>query len=228
MNEHTPQLELWIQDIQSYLYKIIKEPMEQAGFKFDRTNYSFKRKLEKNTQEFGFLFINQFPVNYRINFILQIRNNEVREVKSSFSNHIETNNFKLSSLIMMMRDFYGETNSGTPRKDHIIFTNQDLFAAVEAINRILVDQAIPLCDELKTLDDLESFFANHPCWSVNSLSLDNVISELIIAKLTRRRDFDTLYQQLAEDVNKKIQQGEINSGTGEIFKSCYEFLLKKY
>jgi len=201
--------------------------MEKAGFKFERYNYSFKRKHEKNIQEFGFLFINQFPVNYRLNFVLQIRNHAVREIKSTFSNHTEKNNFKLSSLIMMMSDFTAVNNSRST-KDYIIFTNQDLFAATEAILRILVDQAIPLCDELKTMDDLDSFYEKHPGWSVNSLSLDNIISDLIIGRIGRKRNFDILYQQLAEDMDKKIQHGEINGEAADILRSCYKFLLRKY
>jgi hypothetical protein len=227
MNENLPSLELWIQDIQSYLYKVIRLPMESAGFKFDRYNYSFARKHGKHTQEFGFLFINQFPVNYRINFVLQIQNKQVKEVKSSFFQSLGRDDFKLNGLISFLRDF-GEDTPDEKMKDYIIYSNKDLFIAAEAISMMLQYEAIPLCDQISNLDDLDSFYAAHPGWSVTNFSIDNVISELITARLNRKRDFRELYLRIADQIKNKESNRRIDDDAGKIVQLCYDYIIKRY
>jgi hypothetical protein len=227
MKEDLPPLELWIQDIQSYLYKVIAGPMEEAGFKFDKYNYSFIRKHGKTTQEFGFLFVNQFPVNYRINFMLQIRHKKVKEVKSAFFQSLKRDDFKLSSLLTIFRDF-GEHGKDSRMKDYIIFGNRELFDAGESISKILQYEAIPLCDQLSNLNDLDNFYTIRNGWSVTNFSIDNIISELIIAKLNGKRNFQQLYEQIIDRIERKDSDRRIDTDASVIVERCYQFIVKKY
>jgi len=227
MNDHTPPLELWIQDVQSYLYKVLRVSMEPAGFKFDKDNYSFHRKFGKNIQEFGFFFINQFPLNYRVSFVLQIRNKTVREMKSSFFDHIQKTNFRLSSMVIFLYDFMREMPYMEPVRDFILYTNNDLFQAGDSIARILRERALPLCDELTSIADIDNYFSHHPCWSVNTLNLDNIVSELIVARLNAKREYEELYLQLASALDKKIDDKLIDPSSREVIQSCYSYFKRK-
>ncbi|MBS1600538.1 MAG: hypothetical protein JST75_20090 [Bacteroidetes bacterium] len=227
MKEDLPPLELWIQDIQSYLYKIVNVPLGKAGFKFDKYNYSFERKYKKNTQDFGFLFVNQFPVNYRVNFMLQIRNKKVKEAKTAFFHSLNRDDFKLNSLAILLRDF-GEPVSEPGKKDFIIFGNKELFDAAESISKILQYEAIPLCDQLSDLNDLDTFYDTRNGWSVTNYNIDNIISELIIARLNRKRNFQKVYEQIADKLQKKDSIRKIDTDASLIAERCYQFILKKY
>ena len=63
-----PLLELWLQDIQSYIYRVTSGPMGKARFQFSRTEFSYKRKNKKSQDELSIIFLSQFPVKYRIGF----------------------------------------------------------------------------------------------------------------------------------------------------------------
>jgi len=227
MKEDLPPLELWIQDIQSYLYKIIAVPMERAGFKFDKYNYVFTRKHGKHAQEFGFLFVNQFPINYRINFMLQVHNKKVKEVKSAFFQSLKRDDFNLSSLVTSLRDF-GEHSKDSRLKDYIIFGNKELFAAAESISKILQYEAIPLCNQLSNLNDLDNLYTIRNGWSVTNYSIDNITSELIIARLNNKRNFQQLYELIADRIERKDSERRIDTDAGVIVERCYQFIMKKY
>lgn len=202
--------------------------MELADFKFDKYSYSFSRKHGKNTQEIGFLFINQFPINYRVNFLLQIRNQQIREIKSAFlRTNIYGNDFKLSSLMLLMSDFIEENSTQQPSKDYKLFTNTDLFAAAASINIMLQEKVIPLCDKTATVSDIDNFFANRPGWSVEKMVLENIINELIAARINRKRNFDELYESIMRDINLSIENGKLQSDTRTIIESCYRYLKAK-
>ena len=225
MTEDLPRLELMIQEVQSYLYKIIHAPMEDAGFKFSRYNFSFARKHEKNFQEFGFIFINQSPVNHRINFILQIINKHVKEIKSSFFHRLERKDFMPSSIIILLQDF-GEDGSCSSLKDFVVTSYKDLFIAAESISKILQYEAVPLCDLLSTLNDLDSFYTGRGGWSVDNFNLDNIISELIIARLNAKRDLHELYHQIMEDIETSKKRPDHDAV--KIIELCYDYLRTRH
>ncbi len=225
MSDNSPPLELWLQEIQSYLHKVIYGPLNMAGFDFDKYNYSFTRKHGKHIQEFGFLFVNQFPVNYRINFMLQIRNKSVREIKSSLLNIRDKGSPRLSSLVVLMADFMKEKNMLSNSGDYIIRTNKDLFSASSIVNIILQDQAMPLCDSLETLNDLDLFFSNPPDWYINNRRTDNAISELIVAKLNGRRNYHEVLQQLMSRATAKAENDQTDKSV-KILESCDRLLQK--
>ncbi len=226
MNEELPPLELWIQDIQSYLYKVIGSPMEKSGFKFDKYDYSFTRKYGKNTKEFRFLFVNQFPVNYRINFMLQVRNKKAKEAKSAFFQSLGRDDFKLSSLIMFLRDF-GEPVTDSRMKDFIIYGNKELFDAGDSINEMLHFEAIPLCNQLADLNDLDNFYGSRNGWCVTNYNIDNIVSDLIIARLNRKRNFSELYETMLNRLRNKDSEKRIDTDVLVIFERLYEFIQKK-
>jgi len=227
MKEEVPQLELWIQDIQSYVFKVISPTFKKAAFKFDRSDYTFSRKHGKNTQTFGFLFTNQFPIKYRVNFMLEISNKKIREAKSAFFETLKRDDFHLNGLVMFLKNF-GESNGDENKKDYTIYGNKELFDAGDAINRILQYEAFPLCDHLTNLAALDSFYASRPGWSVTHYHIDNILSDLITARLNRERNLDEVYIDIADRIQRKDSKRRIDTDAGLLVTLCYEFLKKKY
>ena len=49
-------------------------------------------------------------------------------------------------------------------------------------------ELVPLCDQLSTIAHMDSFFEAKPEWSLNTHSGGNICTDLIVAKLNRKRD----------------------------------------
>src|SRR5664279_482844 len=104
-NKQSPSLELWLEDIQAYIYKLTRSPMKHAGFEFGRSSFSFKRKNKKSQDELSIIFLSQFPVNYRIGFQLEIWHPQIKKAKETFMRDILMKESNLCSIIMNMKDF---------------------------------------------------------------------------------------------------------------------------
>ncbi|PWT71573.1 MAG: hypothetical protein C5B59_17745 [Bacteroidetes bacterium] len=230
MNQDHSRLELWIHDIQSYLDKVIGGTMEQAGFSFDKLNYSYKRKLGRNLQTFGFLFINQYPTNHRISFVMQIRNSDVRDLKSSFFKHQlhkdpqQPKDSQLTSLNLFLGDFMQNGLSQSSINDYSIINNNDLFEAVEHILDILAEKAIPLCDNLTNVAELDEFYESYPGCSVNSINPDNMMSDLAICKMVGRRNINHLFANMIESVDEKIRNEQMVDMSARTINEFFDFL----
>src|ERR1700733_1919338 len=125
--QQQPLLELWLHDIQSYIYKITSKPMGNARFQFNRTAFSYKRKNRKSQDELSIIFLSQFPVKYRISFQLEIWHPEIKKVKESFMREIVMKESNLCSIILSMKDFPSNDPQEPVKKDYPIYNQQDLF-----------------------------------------------------------------------------------------------------
>src|SRR5664279_336210 len=126
-NKQSPSLELWLEDIQAYIYKLTRSPMKHAGFEFGRSSFSFKRKNKKSQDELSIIFLSQFPVNYRIGLQLEIWHPKIREMKESFMSEILNKESNLCSIILYMKDFPSNDPDREVVKDHSIYNHRDLF-----------------------------------------------------------------------------------------------------
>jgi hypothetical protein len=226
-----PTLELWLPDIKKYTKKNLSKVLKSAGYKFNRSDFSFRKKHGKHFEEFSFNFFNRFPLSYRVNFLIQIWNNDVKTVKANFPHKSRIENYKLRSLVLFMTEFLDQDSDSAldlpPLKDYLLVTNTDLFNAIDAIHRMLQDRAIPMSRQLSSLDGLDRFFASRPGWTVNSLNMNNISTELIVARLNKKRDFSQVVSEINSDIDKKIENKEMSSETKEIVNLYCNFLLNE-
>jgi hypothetical protein len=232
MLHHQPHLELWFPNIRKYLYKSIKGQMESEGFKFNKSDFSFKRKHGKDYEEICFITQNHFPLNYKVSFVLKIWNQEIKSIKASFPQSRDIPDFKFRSLVLFMGHFIEEMNK--PRQnpgivyDYTLVTNKDLFTASDELVELLHDLVLPMSRQLSNIDGIDFFFAKRPGWSVKNLTLNNITSELIAARLNKRRDFDELFWEIREGMSKKITDGEMSLESKIVIEQLYKYLNNNY
>jgi hypothetical protein len=232
MYERLPSLELWFPSIKKYLYKTIGGQIESEGFKFNKSEFSFKRKHGKDYEELCFVLQNHFPVNYKVSFVLKIWNQEIKSVKAAIPFKEDIENFKFRSIVIFMGHFMEEQNQAKPGSgllyDYTLITNKDLFQASDNLIGLLNEQVLPISKELSNIDGIDGFFANRPGWSVNNLTLNNITTELIAAQLNKKRNFDEVFWQIREGMGKKIASGEMNLESRISIEKLYKFLNNNY
>jgi hypothetical protein len=217
-----PSLELWLHEVQAYIYKLTSGPMKEAHFQFSRSGFSYKRKNKKSQDELSVIFLSQFPVKYRVGFQLEIWHPEVRKVKESFMRNILTKESNLCSIILYTKNFPSNDPSQEIVKDYTIYNHQDLFMVADWMAQTFQDELVPVCNKLDSIAQMDSFFEANPEWTLNTHSGGNVCTDLIVAKLNRKKDIYLRYQQLMQDIQKKIESKQMNPDSRELLTLCYE------
>jgi hypothetical protein len=230
MNDALQPLELWLPDIKKYILEVIIQPLKSARYDFNKTDFSFKRTHGKNFEEFSFLFANQFPVNYRLGFLLQTWNHDIKIIKAAYPRQSNLDNYKLRSLVLFMSHFLSKPASEEPNfpvNDFVLVTNKDLFFAADSIILLLQEQALPLADQLSELDGLDSFFSDRPNWSVDSLNLNNMTTELTAAKLNGKTDYHQRFQKMIAATEQKILDQQMATESKAIMEDFYFYLKNR-
>jgi hypothetical protein len=217
-----PLLELSLHDIQSYIYKVTSGPMELARFQFNRTEFCYKRKNKKSQDELSIIFLSQFPVKYRIGLRLEIWHTEIKKMKESFMRDILMKESNLCSIILNMKDFPSNNPREESIKDFTIYNQQDLFMLGDWLAGTFQYELIPVCDQMNSIEGMEKFFTENPHWSLNSHSGGNICTDLIVAKLTRKRDIHERYLQLFQGLQLKIGNQSMSPSSRELLTLCYE------
>jgi hypothetical protein len=221
-SKQSPSLELWLQDVQSYIYKLTIGPMKHAHFEFNRSSFSFKRKNKKSQDELSIIFLSQFPVNYRVGFQLEIWHPQIKEIKESFMSEILNKESNLCSIILYMKDFPSNDPEQEVVKDYSIYNHRDLFMVGDWLAQTLQYELVPLCDQMGSIAHMDSFFESKPDWSLNTRSGSNICTDLIVCKLNRRRDLHQRYQQLLRGLQLRIENRQMNPETRQLLSLCYE------
>ncbi len=221
-NRQTPTLELWLQDVQSYLFKVLNAPMKQAGFEFRKSSFSFQRKNKKNQDILSIIFLSQFPVSYRVGFQFEIWNPQIKEIKKSFMGEIIHKDSDLCSIILFTKDFTSKDPETRTAKDFLIYNYRDLFIAGDWLVQTLQDELIPIYDTLDSIENMDHFFESNPEWSLNSHSGGNICTDLIVGKLIGKRDIHTRFQQLMQGLQQKIENRLISPESRQLLTLCYE------
>jgi hypothetical protein len=215
-------LEVWLQEVQSYIYKVTSQPMKHANFQFHRSNFSFKRKNKNSQDELSIIFLSQFPVNYRISFQLEIWHPQIKQVKETYMGDILNKESNLCSIILYMKDF----PSGEPKqeviKDYPIYNSRDLFMVGDWFAQTLQYELVPLCNQLGTISHMDSFFEAKPNWSLDTHSGGNLCTDLIVAKLNRKRDIHLRYRHLMNGIQQKIENRQMNPESRQLLSLCYD------
>jgi hypothetical protein len=221
-SKQSQSLELWLEEVQSYIYKVTNPPMKHAGFQFSRSRYNYTRKSKKSQDELSIIFLSQFPINYRIGFQLEIWHPPIRQIKESFMNKIISKESNLCSIILYMKDFPSNTPGQEKVKDYSVYNHRDLFMVGDWLAQTLQYELVPLCDQLSTLQHMDSFFEAKPEWSLNTRSGGNICTDLIVAKLNRKRDLHERYQQLMLGIQQRIDYRQMNPESRQLLTLCYE------
>jgi hypothetical protein len=215
-------LELWLEDVQSYVYKMSSEPMKHARFQFSRSSFVYSRKNKKSQDELSIIFLSQFPINYRVGFQLEIWHPQIKQIKESFMNKIMNKESNLCSIILYMKDFPSNDPQQEVVKDYSIYNHRDLFMVGDWLAQTLQYELVPLCDQLSTIQHMDSFFEAKPEWSLNTRSGGNICTDLIVAGLNSKRDLHLRYRQLMEGLQQRINYGQMNPESRHLLNLCYE------
>jgi hypothetical protein len=221
--QHAP-LELWLKDIQSYLYRTTSPIMRHAGFSFHREDYAYRRKSKKSTEELSIIFLSRFPVDYRVSFLLEIRHPQIRQIKADFMGEIVQKESNLASILLSLKDFPSRDPQQETIKDYIIHNDRDLFMAGDWLTQTLQYDLIPLCGQFSSIAHMDSFFEAKPEWSLDTHGGGNICTDLIVARLNGRRDFEQRYVQLMEGLQQRIRQQLISPESRHLLTLCYEAL----
>ncbi|HTB27054.1 MAG TPA: hypothetical protein VK711_16905 [Puia sp.] len=223
-SKQSHSLELWLQEVQSYIYKVTSEPMKRANFQFLRSNFSYKRKNKNSQDELSIIFLSQFPVNYRIGFQLEIWHPQIKQVKETFMGDILNKQSYLCSIILFMKDFPSNDPEQKIVKDYPVYNSRDLFLVGDWMAQTLQYELVPLCNQFSTIPHMDSFFEAKPDWSLNTHSGGNLCTDLIVARLNRKRNIHLRYQQLMDGLQLKIENRQMSPESRQLLSLCYDAL----
>jgi len=221
-SKQSPSLELWLRDVQAYIYKVTNDPMKHARFEFSRAGFNYTRKNKKSLDELSIIFLSQFPVNYRVSFQLEIWHPQIKEIKESFMSEILNKESNLCSIILYMKDFPSNDPEQEVVKDYSIYNHRDLFMVGDWLAQTLQFELVPLCDRMSSIAHMDSFFEANPDWSLNTRSGGNICTDLIVSKLNLRRDLHLRYRQLMEGLQLKIENRLMNPESRHLLSLCYD------
>jgi hypothetical protein len=221
-SKQSPSLELWLRDVQAYIYKVTKVPMTQSRFEFNRSDFSYKRKNKKSQDTLSIIFLSQFPVTHRISLQLEIWHPQIKEIKESFMSEILNKESNLCSIILFMKDFPSKNPDQEMAKDYSIYNHRDLFMVGDWLAQTLQYELIPLCDRMSSIPYMDSFFESNPDWSVNTHSGGNICTDLIVCKLNQTRNFHQRYDQLMQALQQKIENRLMNPESRHLLSLCHD------
>lgn len=225
-SKQSQTLELWLEDVQSYIYKVTGPLMKHAHFQFNRSQFIYTRKNKKSFDELSIIFLNKSPVNYRIGFQLEIWHPQIRQIKESFMHEILNRESYLCSIILATKDFPSHEPEGQSVRDFPVRDFRDLFMVGDGMAQTLQYELIPLCDRLSTIEHMDSFFEAKPEWSLNTRSGGNICTDLIVAGLNHKRDLHTRYDQLMLGIQERIDNRQIHPDSRQLLILCYEAIKK--
>jgi len=214
MDEELKHTELRLPEIKEYLYESVGKILESVGFRFKKSDFSFMRKRKDNSEKVFFLFYNYYPLNYEMHFLSEIWNQEVESVKSGFQSTQKVEKLNFRSLVMFMGDFLDECKNVEIgiRKGYTykLAISTDLVAASERSQALIGGKLIPLLNQLTSVDGLDEYFFDDPTWSAKSLNLNNILTDLTVAKIAKRRDVAHVHNVIVNELNNNPTKKEPN------------------
>lgn len=108
-----------------------------------------------------------------------------------------------------------------------LVTGKDLFEASEEMKKLLEEEVLPLSSQLSTVEGIDAFFAGRPGWSVNSLSLNNMASELVAAKVLGKRNFHEVFKQIVGVIDERMATKGSGQETRRVIEELYNYLQQR-
>jgi hypothetical protein len=221
--------ELLIPEIKTYLHGSIGRLLEDSGFVFKKTDFTYKKKLKKNFAEFSFLIYNYYPVNYNVKFTLNIFNNDIQAIKQKikFDEFVLPTNW--SSIYLSMGEFIAglmkEEIKWRSNFSYRLVTPNDLIDAAVKMSDLLKTELVALSNALLTVEGISDFYRKKGIkWTVSTLNINNILSDLISAKLGGMRDTNVVFRELSDEMKSVIKKEKLPVHDLNALVSTYEYL----
>jgi hypothetical protein len=226
-SKQSQTLELWLEDVQSYIYKVTAGPAhETCAFPIQLLTVHLFQKNKKGFEELSINLLKKFQDNYRKGFQLEIWHPQIRQIKESFMHEILNREPNLCSIILATKDFPSPEPDRQSVKDFPVRDYRDLFMVGDSLVQTLQYELVPLCDRLSSIEHMDSFFEAKPEWSLNTRSGGNICTDLIVAGLNRRRDLHIRYEQLMQGIQQRIDNQQIHPDSKQLLILCYDAIRK--
>jgi hypothetical protein len=75
---------------------------------------------------------------------------------------------------------------------------------------------------MNSIENMDKIFEASPDWSLNTHNGGNICTDLIVAKLNRKRDIKKRYEQLIKGLQQKIEDRLMKPDSRELLTLCYE------
>jgi hypothetical protein len=121
-----------------------------------------------------------------------------------------------------MKDFPSNDPEQEIVKDYTVCNQQDLFMVGDWLAQTLQYELVPICEQMNSIEAMEKFFEANSDWSLNTHNGGNICTDLIVAKLNRRRNIQNRYEQLKQGLQQKIEKQLMNPESRELLTLCYE------
>jgi hypothetical protein len=213
--------EIRLPEIRTYIYETVGKEIEDFGYKFRKSDFTFKKKQGKDTVQFIFIFHDYNPVNYDTSFSFNVFNSSIQEIKR----HVVFDEFlgpkDWTSLLIPLGDFVeSEKDKEIKWRSYYncyLSTRKELFDAAEQMRDLLKKEILPLCETLFTIEGINDLFANRGIqWSVSSLSVNDMAADLISAKLSGKRDYHKVHKEIMAELKPMLSNGYHESAWGAI------------
>ena len=121
-----------------------------------------------------------------------------------------------------MKDFPSNDPENEFVKDYSIYNHKDLFmVATGSHKHCNMNWFLCVTNSVRS-QHMDSFFEAKPDWSLNTHGGGNICTDLIAAKLNKRRNFHNRYQQLLQGIQEKIENHQMNPDSRQLLSLCYE------
>jgi hypothetical protein len=245
-------------EIKLYIEENVRETLEKENFKFNKSNFKFKKRDNIGLQEISFNILNYAPLNYNLSFTLRIVNYDIEKIKEDFSKLNKSDLFGFATIQIFLGDFlntedilaivnkwnglFYDKDKNEFIKDksvakietltlgqisgfrYELYDSKDLIECMKEINLIISEKVIPLCQQLSSLDGIDSFFLKRELFSANSLRQNNFEAELIASKLNGKRELSTVFNSVVQLINKGISSGVFDERVKTYIDRLYNYL----
>jgi hypothetical protein len=100
-----------------------------------------------------------------------------------------------------------------------------LFMVGDWLAQTMQYDLVPLCNQMSSIQHMDSFFEAKPTWSLNTHTGSNLCTDLIVARLNKKRDVHQRYQQLMLGLQQKIEDRKMSSESRQLLSLCYESII---
>jgi hypothetical protein len=172
-----------------------------------------------------------------------IENFNFRSISIAMGDFIDAEEIK--NQILKIRPFIGDTTCNFQQQakpidrkailtraqidgySFFIVSKDDLAEACNRLKALLNDKALPLSDLLATLSGINRFFESWKNWSVESLSLNNMATEIVSAKLGQERNYIKAYESVMSHINLLIKNSILTPAVAKVIEELDKFMRSK-
>jgi len=217
--------ELRMPVIRTCLHDTVGRLIESEGYKFNKSKYSYKKKQGKNNKLIKFLFYDYYPLNYSFDFLTYVFNEDIEKIKLALGPQRHTETFNWFSLFIRTNDFTNHINADNLYEtgyNYTVVKLDDLMDVVNAICKTFKEEVLTLLDTLTTIEDIDAFFTKKGVnWAVNGDFLNNISTDLIVAKLNGKRDHQKVFEDIVCTIKNRPKP---NLQTLKVIENLYENL----